>query len=116
MADDDNNPAVARDRLLALLDDCEWRFSERAIREGKLVMRRLHQREPTEWEMVEYVISLLKTDATLRCAPQGDPPGSTGIAWQLTDPNNIFVKLRIEGPIGREFAYIQSFHESVHPK
>src|SRR5207237_6628281 len=95
--DDDVNPAVARSRLLELLegDDCEWELSERARCEGKLALRWLHDREPRELEMVEYVISLLKTDTTLRCSPQGDPPGSTGIAWQLTDARSIFVKLQI---------------------
>jgi len=115
----DDDPAAARSRLLELLegDDCDWEFSERAEREGILALHWLHDRKPTRWEMVGYVISLLKTDTALRCAPQGEPPGSTGIAWQLTDARNIFVKLRIcERRIGQEYAYIQSIHESVHAK
>jgi hypothetical protein len=65
--------------------------------------------------MVDYVVSLLKGNTPLRCAPQGDPPGSTGIAWQMTDSRKIFVKLQIcERRMGEEFAYIQSIHESVH--
>jgi len=104
---------------LELLEGDDWEFSKRARREGKLALRWLHDREPTDWEMVVYVISLLKTNTTLRCAPQGDPPGSTGNAWQLTDARNIFVKLRIAGGFGQErpqeYADIQSIHESVHP-
>ena len=38
----------------------------------------------------------------------------------MTDPRNVFVKLRIEGGFGHEcreeYVYIQSIHESVHPK
>jgi hypothetical protein len=110
-------PEAACIRLLELLEADDWELSERARREGKVALRWLHHREPTDWELVEYVISLLKSNTTLRCAPQGDPPGSTGIAWQTTDPRNIFVKLRIcERRIGQEFAYIQSIHESVHPQ
>src|SRR5437867_1267197 len=109
MADEDEaSAAAARSRLLELLEgeDCEWEFSERARREGKIALRWLQSREPTDWEMVVYVISLLKTDTTLRCAPQGNPPGSTGIAWQMTDQRNVFVKLRIcERRIGQEYAY-----------
>ncbi len=120
MAEEDyENPEAARARLLELLegDDCDWEFSERARIEGKLALRWLHDREPRELEMVEYVISLLKKKTTLRCAPQGDPPGSTGIAWQMTDARNIFVKLQIrQRRIGQEYAYIQSIHESAHPK
>jgi hypothetical protein len=118
MAEEDyDSPAAARSRLLELLegDDCEWELGERAEREGKAALERLHSRVPTRWEMVEYVISLLRSNTPLRCAPQGDPPGSTGIAWQMTDVHNIFVKLRIcERRIGQEFAYIQSIHLSVH--
>ena len=111
----DDDPAAACSRLLQLLEGDDWEFSDRARGEGKLALRWLHNREPTDWEMVEYVISLLKTNITLRCAPQGDPPGSTGIAWQMTDRRNVFVKLRIcERRIGQEYAYIQSIHESVH--
>jgi|GEM_PF-6236564 len=118
-ADEDNDPEVARTRLLELLegDDCEWQFSERARSQGKETLRWLHNRQPTDWEMVEYVIGLLKAKTELRCAPQGDPPGSRGIAWQMTDTRNVFVKLRIcERRMGEEYAYIQSIHESVHPQ
>lgn len=112
-----DTPEKARTRLLELLEADDWEFSERARGEGKRALRWLHNRVPTDWEMVEYVISLLKSNTTLRCAPQGDPPGATGIAWQMTDSRNVFVKLRIgERRIGQEYAYIQSIHESVHPQ
>jgi hypothetical protein len=115
--EDDDSAEAARIRLLALLEGDDWEFSERARREGKLALRWLRDREPTDCEMVDYVISLLKKNTTLRCAPQGDPPGSTGIAWQMTDLRNVFVKLRIcERRIGQEYTYIQSIHESVHPQ
>ena len=118
MADEDfDTPEKAGARLLELFEADDWEFSERARAEGKVALRWLHKREPTDWEMVEHVISLLKGNTTLRGAPQGDPPGSTGIAWQMTDSRNVFVKLRIcERRIGEEYAYIQSIHESVHPR
>ena len=113
-----DDPTVARTRLLELLASDDWEFSKRARFEGKIALRWIYNREPNDGEMVEYVISLLKANTTLRCAPQGNPPGSTGIAWQMTDSRNIFVKLRIEGGFGekrcKEYAYIQSIHESVH--
>lgn len=120
MAEKDDNPEAGRSRLLKLLRGDDWKLSERAEQEGQRALHWLHNRKPTRWEMVEYVISVLKSDATLRCASQGDPPGSTGIAWQVTDPRNIFIKLRIEGGFGQEcseeYAFIQSIHESAHPK
>jgi hypothetical protein len=121
MAEEDQSDSeIARARLVELLEGDDWDFSKRARCQGPSALRWLHNREPTETEMVVYVISLLKTKTTLRCAPQGNPPGSTGIAWQMTDPRNVFVKLRIEGGFGQqqpqEYAFIESIHESVHPK
>ena len=74
-AHEGNDPELARTRLLELLegDDCEWEFSERARSQGKETLRWLHNRQSTDWEMVEYVIDLLKAKTELRCAPQGDP-------------------------------------------
>lgn len=118
MPEEHDSPEAVRARLLELLegDDCDWVLSERTKDEGRVVLRWLHNREPTEWEIVEYVISLLKTDLPLRSAPQGNPPGSTGMAWQMTDDSNVFVKLRIcERRIGQEYAHIH-IHKSVHPK
>jgi len=115
--EDEDHEAVARLRLLELLEGDDWELSERAEREGKIALHWLHDRTPTQWELVEYVISLIKSTVEMRCSPQGDPPGSTGIAWQMTEERNIFIKLRIcERRIGEEFAYIQSIHESVHTK
>ena len=51
--------------------------------------------------MVENVITLLKGNTTLAGAPQGEPPGSAGIAWQMTDRRNVFVKLQIRGGFGK---------------
>ncbi len=121
MADQDAvDPEPARSRLLTLFEGDEWRFTNRARLEGKLILQSLRGREPTDVEMVDHVISLLKKGTTLRCAPQGDPPGSTGVAWQLTDQEGLFVKLRIEGGFGQkipqEYALIQSIHKSVHRK
>lgn len=108
-------PTEALARLLALLRSDDWEFSERARREGKVALRWLHNREPTDCEMVDYIITLYAAGATLRCQPQGDPPGSTGIAWQMTDAHNVFIKLQIrERRMGEEYAYIQSIHLSVH--
>ena len=110
-------PDDAKACLLALLRSDEWELSERARREGTSALRWIHDRDPTDYDMVKYVITLLEADAVLRCAPQGDPPGSTGIAWQMTDSHNVFIKLQIrEYRMGHEYAYLQSIHTSVHKK
>lgn len=116
-AQGDDSSAEIRVRLLELFEIDEWKFSQRARREGKVALHWLYRREPTDGEMIHYVVELLRSRVALKCAPQGDPPGSTGIAWQMIDPRkNVFVKLRIEGGFGEqsavEYAYIQSLHVS----
>lgn len=82
-------------------------------RDGTLVLCSLNSREPTEMEVVKHIVAALRSTAKLRCAPQGNPPGSTGIAWQLTDNCNVFIKLQIlEARIGEEYVLIQSMHAS----
>ena len=61
-------PSKARSCLLALLRSDEWELSERARREGKTALHRLQGRDPTDTEMVDYVITLLEAGGVLRCA------------------------------------------------
>lgn len=108
-------PSEACARLLALLGAVEWKFSERARREGTTTLSRFLGHDPTDCEMIDYITQRLRSGVLLRCQPQGDPPGSTGDAWQFTDANNVFVKMRIqELRIGKEEVYIQSIHFSVY--
>lgn len=120
MAEDiDEDPESARSRLLELLEGNNWELSKRTQSEGRIALRWLHDRAPMDCEIVDYVIGLLKEKTTLRCAPQGNPPGSTGLAWQMSDARNVFIKLRIEGGFGekcpQEYVWIH-IHMSVHPK
>ena len=79
MAEEIFDSDKVRDHLLELLggDECNWRFTERATREGKLALHGLNNQVPSELEVVDYIISALKSKALLRCSPQGNPPGST---------------------------------------
>ena len=105
-----------KERLLELLDCGDYKLSKRAILEAKKDQYPYFGREPTESEIVQYIIASLSViDVCLRSAPQGDPPGSGGIAWQMTDNNGIFIKLQIcEIRFGEEYAYVQSCHVSKH--
>ncbi len=111
--DHDNDPAAARRKLIELLEGDEYRVSDRTRAQGKHALQWLRKRDPTEYEMVEYILLHLKANVTLRRQPQDDPPG---IAWQLMDPRNIFIKLQICGGFGREYVLIKSIHESEFPK
>jgi hypothetical protein len=109
----DDKPEVACARLVVLLEADEYRVSDRAREEGKRALQWLRKRDPTECEMVEYILLRLKAKVELQRQPQDDPPG---IAWQMVDPRNIFIKLQICGGFGREYVLIKSIHESEFPK
>lgn len=105
-----------KQRLLELLDEGDYKLSARAIRDAKRDLHPHFGREPTESEIVQYILDALSPASVCLCsAPQGDPPGSGGIAWQMTDSNGIFIKLQIcEIRFGEEYAYVQSCHTSKH--
>jgi hypothetical protein len=91
-----SSPPPEQQQLIALLDDGEYELSQRALRDAKCDLKDHFGREPTESEIVQYVIDTLRSSGIcLACAPQGDPPGSGGDAWQVTDPRRIFIKLRL---------------------
>jgi hypothetical protein len=111
-----SSPPPEQQQLVGLLDDGEYELSQRALDEGKRDLRDYFGRDPTDSEIVQYIIDTLQTHGVcLTCAPQGNPPGSRGVAWQVTDTRQIFIKLRLqERRMGEYYAYVQSCHRSVH--
>ena len=111
-----SSPPPEQQQLVGLLQVGDYLLSERALREAKCDLKDHFNREPTESQIVEYVIAALDCQGLcLTRSLQGDPPGSGGEAWQVTDSRKIFIKLRFhERRFGEVVAYLQSCHKSVH--
>lgn len=124
-----------RRRLIELIEDEEWRITERAERTGREFSRRFlpvptqlsivrhilqpalcrsvswPSRRPTRLSFVRHILQLLKQDdCSLIPAPMSEPPGSRGLGYRLRDPvsPNRYIKVKIE----EDLAWILSFQES----
>lgn len=112
----DSDPEAIRRRILELLEEANYQLSRAAISDAEKDLLPKLGKKPSQSEIIDYVIEALsESRVVLRCAPQGNPPGSGGIAWQLTDRQGIFIKLQIrEIRFGQEYVFVQSCHLSKH--
>ncbi len=113
----DNDPALARRKLIELLEDEDgWRFKEQALNEGRIALRAHIGKTPSEFEMIDYFIVLLRGGFPILRTPLGEPPGSRGIGWVMNNPdgNQTYIKLKIEqdgvydNRVGPELPYQQT--------
>ena len=111
------DPGKARRLLIGLFENDDWRITERARREGFPILRRLGVPYPTDWALVEYVLSLLRENYPMHIIQRGNPPGSraNGYVMNNSDGHGLYIELTIEEErIGRPVAWIISFHTSRH--
>jgi hypothetical protein len=111
-----SSPPPEQQQFVAMLEAGDYLLSQRALRDAKRDLMDHFGREPTESQIVEYVIdALVNQSLCLTRTLQGEPPGSGGEAWQLTDSRRIFIKLRFhELRFDEVVAYLQSCHKSAH--
>jgi len=111
-AGSDSGLEAIRVRLIAMLDAAEYRITGRALRDGHQILRDWGL-TPTEWGIVEFVLGRLRAGHPIREAPQGDPPGCHGVAYELknADPLGLYVKLMIdERSFDQTLVVVISFH------
>ena len=109
------DPGAARARILELLRQ-DGLFFPDDKRIGMMVnFGKIYGEPASEERITDHIISLLEDSGiALRSALQSDPPE---MAWQMTDPHHLFIKLVIrERRFGEERVYAKSIHESVHPR
>lgn len=113
----DNDPALARRKLIELLEDEDgWRFKEQAFNEGRIALRGHFGKTPSEFEMIDYFALLLRNGFPILLTPLGEPPGSGGIGWVMNNPdgNQTYIKLKIEQDGIYDHAWVLSCHTSKH--
>jgi hypothetical protein len=64
-APEDPSTSVRRD-LITALESRKWEFTKRALREGLDAYRR-YSENPSEEELVDYILDLLESGFPLRC-------------------------------------------------
>lgn len=115
--DHDNDPALARKRLIELLEDLDsWRMTDAAFNQGRIALKLACGKTPTRFDIVDYLIVRLRAGFLILRMPMGEPPGSRGIGWVMnnSDGNNTYIKLKIEEDGITEIALVISCHTSKH--
>ncbi|MCE9565781.1 MAG: hypothetical protein K8U57_27465 [Planctomycetes bacterium] len=112
------SPPPEQQQLRSLLDDDEYEFSQRASRQAKVDLKDHFGRDPSDGEVVQYIIDALGPGGVcLVPVAQCTPPDPNDIAWQATDRRGIFIKLKVyEYRLGKYRAYIQSCHRTNYPR
>lgn len=75
-----HDPALARDGLIELLEDLDsWRFTDVAFNQGRVALRPVCGKTPSDYEMIDSIVGLLRAGFPIIPTPMGEPPGSRGI-------------------------------------
>jgi hypothetical protein len=86
-----------RRELIRQLEAAECEITEKAEREGRQALRR-YMAFPTQWAVYNYALQHLKANFPLHAVPQGDPPGSRGVGYEMrnVDGQGLYIKLKLE--------------------
>jgi hypothetical protein len=101
---DDPSDSV-RQEMIAAFECRKWEFTKRALREGLDAFRR-HSENPTEDELVDYVVGLLESRFPLCPVELHDPPYGDGHELQNVDGRGLYIKLKLDWP----YVIVMSFH------
>jgi hypothetical protein len=115
--DHDDDPAAARIKLIELLEDIDgWRFTDTAFNQGRVALRPVCGKTPSDCEMIEYIAGRLRDGFPIIRTPMGEPPGSRGVGWVMNNPDghDTYIKLKIEEDGIFEIAWVISCHTSKH--
>ena len=117
----DDDPALARQKLIELLEDEDgrrvtWKFTRSAQDQGRNALKAHFGAFPSDEVMIEYFAHLLRSDFPIHRTPLGEPPGSGGIGWVMNNPdgNQTYIKLKIEQDGVYDIALVLSCHTSKH--
>lgn len=101
--------------LLASGDPDDFTFTRTASRDGLLLAREIaacRYGRPSEFGLVDYILGLLRSAQPLKAVPMGEPAGSCGTAYAMTnvDGAGLYIKLKLED----DRVVVVSFHRTKH--
>jgi hypothetical protein len=105
MSSADDPTESVRKEFINAFESRKWEFTKRALREGFDAFRN-HSENPSEDEMVDYILDLLESGFPLRCVELHDPPYGEGHELKNTDGRGLYIKLKLDWP----YVIVMSFH------
>ncbi len=103
-APDAASDAVRRE-LITAFESRKWEFTKRALREG-LDAFRSHSENPSDEEMVDYILDLLEAGCPLHRVELHDPPYGEAHEMKNADGRGLYIKLKLDWP----YVIVMSFH------
>jgi hypothetical protein len=97
--------ASVRQEIIAAFESRKWDFTKRALREGLQAFRN-HSENPSEAEMVDYILDLLESGYPLCRVELHDPPGGEAYELRNVDGQGLYIKLKLCWP----YVDVMSFH------
>jgi hypothetical protein len=110
---DPEDPDKARPLLVRLLEEGDYRITDRARNDGFPILRVLGVRDPLDGSLVDFVLRLLRRGHPIRRMIRGEPPDSLPRGWCMKncDGHGLFIELTIEEVrMGQQVAFLISFH------
>jgi hypothetical protein len=104
MPTDDPSTSI-RQEIIAAFESRKWEFTKRALREGLDAFRQ-HSENPTEEEMVDYILDLLESGFPLSSVELHDPPYGEAHELRNVDGRGLYIKLKLDWP----YVIVMSFH------
>lgn len=101
----DDPCASVRQEMITAFESGKWDFTKRALREGPDAFRN-HSENPSEEEMVDYILDLLQSGFPLDCVELHDPPYGEGHELRNVDGRGLYIKLKFDWP----YVIVMSFH------
>jgi hypothetical protein len=75
----DDDPVSARKRLIELLDDLDsWKATDSAVAQGRIALKAICGKTPSECEIVDRIVGWLRADFPILRTPMGEP---LGVIW-----------------------------------
>ena len=62
----------ARKKLIELFEDIDgWRFTETALNQGRVALRQVFGKTPSECEIIDYIVERLRPEFPILCTSDG---------------------------------------------
>jgi hypothetical protein len=104
MSADDPSDSV-RQEFITAFESRKWDFLKRPLREGLEAFRN-YSENPSEEEMVDFILNFLKSGFPLIRVELHDPPYGVAHEMRNVDGQGLYIKLKYDWP----YVIVMSFH------
>jgi hypothetical protein len=94
-----------RKEIIAAIESGKWEFTKRALWEGLDAFRK-YSENPSDEEIVDYILDVLESGFPLCAVELHDPPHGQAHELRNVDGRGLYIKLKLDWP----YVIVMSFH------